>query len=56
MSLLYTHSRELTSSLNELKEPSSSTDWILFGYDGDDITLINSGCKQINFYCYFYKK
>jgi hypothetical protein len=47
MSLLYTHSRELTSSLNELKEPSSSTDWILFGYDGDDITLINSGSNGL---------
>lgn len=50
MSLLYTHSRELTSSLNELKEPSSNTDWILFGYEGDDITLVNSGCKHTVFY------
>jgi len=45
MSLLYTHSRELNASLSELKEPSSNTDWILFGYEGDDITLVNSGCK-----------
>ncbi|ORX84123.1 actin depolymerizing protein [Anaeromyces robustus] len=47
MSLLYTHSRELTASLNELKEPSSNTDWILFGYEGDDITLINSGTNGL---------
>ncbi|ORX51049.1 hypothetical protein BCR36DRAFT_583117 [Piromyces finnis] len=48
MSLLYTHSRELNASLNELKEPSSNTDWILFGYEGDDITLINSGSNGLS--------
>jgi len=47
MSLLYTHSRELTASLNELKEPSSNTDWILFGYEGDEIALINSGSNGL---------
>jgi len=47
MSLLYTHSRELNASLSELKEPSSNTDWILFGYEGDDITLVNSGSNGL---------
>jgi len=47
MSLLYTHSRELNASLSELKEPSSNTDWILFGYEGDDLTLINSGSNGL---------
>jgi len=50
MSLLYTHSKELNASLNELKEGTSNTDWILFGYEGDDLTLVSSGCKQIHFY------
>jgi len=47
MSLLYTHSKELNASLNELKEGTSNTDWILFGYEGDDLTLVSSGSNGL---------
>jgi len=53
MSLLYNHSKELNDTLNEFKEDTSNTDWILFGYKGDDLTLVSSGCKKLHFFFFF---
>ncbi|KAL6631900.1 actin depolymerizing protein [Neocallimastix californiae] len=47
MSLLYNHSKELNDTLNEFKEDTSNTDWILFGYKGDDLTLVSSGSNGL---------
>ncbi|KAG4083184.1 actin depolymerizing protein [Neocallimastix lanati (nom. inval.)] len=46
MSLLYNHSKELNDTLNEFKEDTSNTDWILFGYKEEIRGEFEEECVQ----------